>query len=285
MKRLIKTVCAMLSLTLLAGATLSLAACEDIKKVEVIVAVYDIDSGKQVEKTVEVSLYRHLADDTVDAIKSYVENGFYDGLSFYKFADSDTNRIMIGNLKAENGTVNLHDADYVKNVEGEFNAAGVVGSDLKNTEGSIGLWRTWFENGGYNKNSDAAFSSGRATLYMPTSDISAYDGYFCVFGKFDLEDSETKEAVSLIKAVLGSSDYSTSYTVYYTGEYGNLTYHCDLTSEYEEKIKDETFANSVFNAKGEQFVSYNSRKIIVPVATVGGVENYITAKVISAKLK
>lgn len=289
MKRFIKTLCLMLSIAMLSVTALSLAACEDIKKVEITVSVYDISNSKQVEKTFTVDFYRHLADDTTDAILSYVKEGYYDGLPFYKFASANTSQIMLGDIKLDGNAVKLHDADYVKNIDGEFNAAGVVGSDLKNVEGSLGLWRTWFESGAYNKNSDAAFNSGRATLYMPTSEITGYDGYFCVFGKIDLEDTDTKEAFALIKAVLANSDYYTSYTVYYTGEYGisgeTLEYHCEPTEDYKEKTEDETFANNVFKAKGEQFVCFNSKEICVPIATVGGIENSITAKIVSAKVK
>ena len=289
MKRFIKTICLILSVAMLFVTALSLAACEDIKTAEITVSVYDIENGKQVEKTFSVDLYRHLADETVDAISSYAKQGYYDGLPFYKFVGSNTSQIMTGDIKFDGGAVKLQDADYVKNIAGEYKAAGVVGSDLKNEEGALGLWRTWTANGAYSKNNDAANGSGRATVYMPTSAITGYDGYFCVFGKIDLEDDETKEAVSLIKAVFGNSDYTTSYTVYYTGEYGEqgekLVYNCILTSEYNEKLEDDAFKDSVFKAEGEQFVSFNSHEITVPMATVGGVENTVTAKIVSVKIK
>lgn len=289
MKGFIKAICLTLSVAMLFITALSLAACEDIKKAEITVSVYDIENGKQVEKTFSVDLYRHLADDTVDALSSYAEKGYYDGLPFYKFAGSNTSQIMLGDIKLDGGAVKRQNADYVKNIDGEYKAAGVVGSDLKNEEGALGLWRTWSASGAYNKNNDAANSSGKATVYMPTSAITGYDGYFCVFGKMDLEDTDTKDAVALIKAVFGNSDYTTSYTMYYTGEYGEqgekLVYNCILTSEYNEKLEDDAFKDSIFKAEGDQFVSFNSQEITVPLATVGGVENTVTAKIVSVKVK
>lgn len=288
MKRFSKTLCLILSFAMLLGACFSLAACEDIKKIEITVSVYDISNNKQTEKTITLELYRHLAPDTVDAIKEYVNKGFYDGLPFYKFASSYSNQIMFGDYELSDGAVTIHDADYVKKIDGEFEKAGVVGSDLVNEDGSVGLWHTWYERDGYTGNNDAAKNSGKATIYMPTQNISGYNGYFCVFGKIAADD-ETAEAISLIKSVLSNYEYYTEYTVYYTGEYGEngetLEFHCDLTGDYEEKTEDEDFSDSVFKAEGEQFVCFNSQKIYVPVATVNGKENVVTAKIVSAKVK
>ena len=284
MKRFIKTICLTLCIALLSVTCLSLAACEDIKKLEVKISVYDSSTNNQVEKTVTVELYRHLAGDTVDAILSYVKEGFYDGLPFYK-TDDYSSQIMVGDYEYD-GTLKLHTADYIKNIDGEFEKAGVTGSDLKNAEGYIGLWRTWAAEGSYKSNKDAAFNSGKATVYMPTGTLSGYDTYFCVFGMFDLEDEDISNTVSLIKAALSNSDQTVSYTVYYTGDYGEdgstLVYHCDLTSDYEEKIEDEDFKDSVFEAERSQFVSFNSRKITLPYNSVN---NQITAKIVSVKVK
>ena len=285
MKRFVKALCLMLCVAMTAVTCLSLVACENIKKLEVKVSVYDIGNSKQVEKTITVKLYRHLAPDTVDAILTYAKEGFYDGLPFYKLNDYSS-QIMAGDYEFTDGALKLYNAEYVKSTEGEFEKAGTVGSNLKNAEGYIGLWRTWEASSSYNKNSDAAFNSGKATVYMPTADISGYDGNFCVFGMIDLEDEITSETVSLVKAVFGDSDNTVSYTVYYTGEYGEqgekLEYHCELTTDFDEKMEDDDFSDSVFKAEGTQFVCFNSRKITVPVNSS---TNQITAQIVSVKVK
>lgn len=285
MKRFFKTLCLMLSLAMLFTTVLSLAACEDLKTVEVKVSVYDITNEKMVDKTIKITLYRHLADDTVDAITDYANKGYYNDLILYKNAESNTTQIMIGDVNYINGNVvdYASSVDYVHSVAPEFNAAGVTGSDLKNVEGSVGLWRSWYESGSYTSNVNEAFNSGKSTLYMPTADITSFNGYFTVFGKIDLTDTETSEAISLIKSVLNNSTYYTQYTIYYTGEYGSLAYNCMLSSEFDEQFKDEEFKESVFAAKGDQLVGYNKRKINVPVAELGGVRT-VCVKVTSVSV-
>lgn len=277
MKRLLKLVCCALSVFLLVATCFSLVACEDIKKAEVTVSVYDASSNKQVEKTVSVKLYRHLAPNTVDTIMEYAGKGYYDDLVFYK-ATSYSTQVLVGGVKFADGQVVNYTADYVKKIDGEFKAAGTVGSNLLNENGALGLWRTWYENGNYNKNGDAAFNSGEATLYMPTSTKSDYDGYFCVFGELDLDDEETSDAVSLVLNVLNNSAYTTSYTQYYTGEYGSLTYHCVPTDDFDSDTE-------VFEAKGDQFVSYNKTELKIPVAEIDGVANTVTAKIVKVTIK
>ena len=277
MKKLLKLVCIALSVCLLVATCFSMVACEDIKTAEVTVSVFDASSNKNVEKTVSIKLYRHLAPNTVDAITDYAKQGYYNDLVFYK-NNAYATQVMVGGVKFDNGNVVNYTADYVKNIDGEFKAAGVVGSNLVNENGAIGLWRSWYENGDYNKNSDAAFGSGAATLYMPTSTKTDYDGFFCVFGELDLDDEETTDAMSLILSVLNGSTYSTSYTQYYTGEYGSLTYHCVPTDEFGSETE-------VFEAKGDQLVSYNKTELKIPVAEVDGVTNTVTAKIVKVTVK
>ncbi|MDY6368048.1 MAG: peptidylprolyl isomerase [Clostridia bacterium] len=291
MKRFLKTACVLLSVLMLFAAFMTLAACEDLKTVNVKVSVYDASSEKMVEKTVKITLYRHLADDTVDAITDYINKGYYNDLVLYKNTESNTQQIMIGDLNYKNGQVvdYASSVSYVHAIAPEFNAAGVTGSDLKNTEGSIGLWRTWLANGSFSSNVDAAFNSGWSTLFMPTTDINSYNGYFTVFGKIELTDEETSEAVALVKNVLNSGkegEQIAYYTVFYTGEYGNLVYNCMPSDEFDEQYaSDEDFKNSVFAAEGEQFVSFNRRKIVVPVGDLGkGGDKVITAKIVSVTL-
>ncbi len=288
MKRLLRYLSVMLIAVLSLSVCFSLAACEDIKKLEVKISVYDVANKKNVESTLSVDLYRHLAPDTVDAVIKYAKEGFYDGLPIYKFATDNGSQYMMGDYKLNGTAVEKNEAEYVKNIDGEFNASGVIGSDLLNKKGSVGLWRTWeagaSDNGSFTKNSDKAFSSGSATWFMPTDTLSGYNGYFCVFAQIDTGNKTNAKIYDYLSAVFADTSCYVSYTVYYTGEdYDSLEFHAETTEEFN--ARSDEYKESVFTAKGEQFVCYNKTEIYMPFATIGGVENSVAAKVLSVTVK
>ncbi len=254
-----------LSLLMMLGCFFAVA-CEDIKKIEITFNVYDFEEKEVEEKVITVKLYRHLAKETVDSvIKNVSEKSYYDGVTPYIITGIDkgelggeayVNQILLGDLIYENGSFKQNEisVDFVK---GEFTAGGVEGSNLKNEEGSIGLWRNKTVNESYINNGSA--DTGKATLYMPTSSITSRDGYFCVFGKFDLEKEENVETWSIIKNTVDSASNREEYVIYYTGEYNTsssvknngLEFHCIPIDEYEEMDK-----TNVFMPSGNEFYSY-----------------------------
>ena len=278
MKRLTKTFANLFVLIMLVLCAFSFTACEDIKTMEITVGVYSTTSEKIEDKTLTVKLYRHLAPNTVDAITSYAKENYYDGATFY-INESYSDQIMIGDFKFTNKTLvqNVDANNLLKpSIKGEFTSAGVKGSDLKNSEGEIGLWRGFY-NGNY-KVSDDSRSSGRATWYMPTDDtaVAGYDDYFCIFAQFDLEnDSDNIATWELIKNTVKTSDSEKyeEYAVFYTGEYAvdgelnnGLTYNCMLKADFDKKIEeDEDFSGSIFEAEDNQLSTYNKCYIKVPV--------------------
>ena len=275
MKKIRKLFINIVAMLLVAFSCLSLTACEDIKTLEIKVNVYNTTSSKMEEKTLEIDLYRHLAPNTVDTIVNYVEEGYYNDTFFY-VNEANGSQVMLGDLKftADKTIVqNLDNGKLKDAINGDFEMNNVKGSNLTNTEGSVGLWRDWFVKNNY-KTSDETRNSGRATWYMPTSDLSAnYDGWFCVFGQFDLEDgSSNHETWSAIKALLNTENDYELYTVYYTGEYNadnsvlnnGLTFNCVTSTAYADVDKD-----TVFKPEGEQLAGYASYQIKVPMVNKG----------------
>lgn len=284
MKRFTKILFNILAIVMLCCVCFGLTACEDIKKLEITVSVYSADDEAVVEKKLKVDLYRHLAPDTVDhIINDCVNKNYYNNAVFYKFSDYNTNQIMMGDLLYDNGVIKKN--DVASAVNGEFSYNNTVGSNLLNKEGSISLWRTWTaQDDTYSTN--GSYNTGRGTWFMPTSTISGYDGYFCVFAQINLDDENNSETWNDIKNLFDDADNYESYVVYYTGEYVSsktaeenygLEFHCISSDSFEELGDDEK--DSIFKAQGGQYVEYNQKTVKIPFVTVNN------ARVLAASVK
>ena len=288
MQRLRKIFINAIAVILMLSACLGLSACRaDIRKIELNVRVYNYTEGEEAFEnvTLTVDLYRHLAPKTVDAILGYVKDGYYDNTVFYKLTDSKyDDQIMLGDLVSKDGKI---DNNSIKpQIDGEFEKGGTIGSNLTNVEGAVGLWRSWYDwNNETYKLTGSSMNSGRATWYMPTSSISSYNDYFCVFALMDLNNEENAEAWELIQAAL--SENTDEYTIYYTGTYNaddadaadghGLTFNCELSEDFNE-IEDSL---DVFETEGSnQFTCYNKYEVEIPV-----IDGIIAASVVSVKIK
>lgn len=278
MKRFTKILVYIMALVLLCVGCLSFTACSsDIRRLEVKVSVYNTDSKALEDKTIYVDLYRHLAPKTVDKILEYVNEGYYSNTIFYQ----ENSSIFMGDLAYEDGEI--IQKEIKPEIYGEFDANGTIGSDLVNKEGSVGLWRGWSSEG--HKVNGSEFDSGRATWFMPTTDLSDYNNYFCVFAQIDLQNETNKETFDAIKKMFTTDGNYQSYAVYYTGEYdaddfnGNygLTFH---SVEAENYVAPE----DLFTAEGDQLNSYNKKTVKVAVYENAGVTQ-LGAKVVSIKVK
>ena len=268
MKKFFKIAVNFMALTLMTVATFSLAACEDIKTLELSLNVYNFSSNEFYAETdvkFSVDLYRHLAPKTVDKVLEHVSAGYYNDAIFYQ----EDGRIMIGDLKLDangNPVQNLIGEKLPSEIYGEFEYNGTKGSDLLVKKGSVVLWRSYYANDTETyKTSSNARNSGRATWFIPTSANTAYDGYFCVFAQYDTENTANAKAIDAISAIFANSDYYTEYIIYYTGEYDaekadngyGLTFHAVKSSDFDEDTE-------VFEAKGQQLVCFNKKTIKVP---------------------
>ena len=292
MKRFTKIIVNILAIVMLMLSCFGLVACEDIRRIAITVEVYDMEEEVLEERTLTVDLYRHLAPETVDTIVKYINDGYYNStengnMFFYQIGT--TKQVMLGNFLYKDNQVVLNNP--MPTINGEFQANGVVGSNLTNKEGAIGLWRTWSSSGSYSSN-DGFANTGSATWYMPMESLaSKYDGYFCIFGKFSFESgTENCEVWEDIKAMFSNGiNYYNKYEVYYTGEYDASAENYGLTAniiEYDN-FNEENIPN-LFKAEGKNIDApdmFNHYTIKVPVFNKnnGGVET-LGAKIVSMKV-
>ena len=271
MKRLKRIIFNMLALVMVACVCFTFTACEDVRRLEITVSIYDADEAEMVDKTLTVDLYRHLAPKTVDhLIKNCVEQNYYNGAIFYK-ESSYAQQIMMGDIKVGASSDEVLKLDPVDTVEGEFEYGTTVGSNLVNKEGSIGLWRTWSAlDGSYTTSSST--NTGSATWFMPTASLTQYDGWFCVFAQINLNDENNSKTWNAIKNGFATTDLYEEYVIYYTGEYGSLQFNCLPKTEFDNLTSGEKEA--VFEAKQNQHVSFNKRSVLLPVATVKGEKTF-----------
>ena len=299
MKKFFKYLVNFCACVMLGVSALSFSACGNIKTMEITLQIYNYtDSAFYAEEdvTMTVSLYGHLAPETVKYVTDLANSGYYDNVVFYK-TEGYSSQINVGDLKFENGvlTQNVNkEGKLPESVYGEFESNGTTGSNLKNVKGSIGMWHGWYASAdtATYKTSSTAMDSGRGTFYMPTSSISSYDGYFCVFATFDTEDTANTTAFNALSAVFGSSARYTDYVIYYTGEYDaakatenyGLTFNVALKDTFEENYDEgEGTYNGVkvFEAEKDQLTEYNYKTVYIPNVVNGNV----TAVIKSVKVK
>ncbi len=291
MKKFKKLIMCVMSAVMLLTCTVGLTGCgEDIKKLELNFEVYNYEAGVTETHTLKVDLYRHLATQTVDNIIGYVNDGYYNDLLVYKLGgEAGANQLMLGDIKYDpsNAEAQNNFGFYLNEIKptisGEFASGGTVGSNLKNTSGAIGLWRSWYAfDETYNGNSNAT-DSGRATWYIPTDTISDYDGNFCVFAQFDLEDEENQDTLDALTKAFSSSEKYVNYVIYYTGEYDKTKADQNFGLEFHVLLQEDYLAMKdslgEFVAKDDQLMQYNATTIRVPF-----VHNEIGARLVSAKM-
>ena len=285
MKGFRKIIINIVAILLVIVSCVGMTACtKDIRELTLTISVYNYDEDAPANETVtlKVDLYGHLAPNTVDAIQQYVNEGYYNNTAIYKLVDSANSfgGLMVGDIKIDGENLK---ANAVKpEIKGEFEKGGTVGSNLTAKKGSIGLFRSWFDYDDSFAVSNSAMHSGRATWFIPTADseLSSYNGWFCIFAQFDVEDEDNAYALDLILNAFDSEDYA-EYVVYYTGEYDankadedyGLEKHIVLASDFED-------SDAVFEAEGEQLVSYNKQTIKVPTN-----ENAFALKIVKAEVK
>ena len=283
MKKSFRRIVCLLAIVMMGVFCFSFTACEDITTLEVNVAVYDYEKNAYDNYTIEVDLYGHLAPKTVDAIIKYVEEGYYNDKTFYT-TEGFSSQLMVGDLKVAGGEI----TQTVKpEIIGEFEKNATKGNNLTNELGSVGLWRSWSvkDNDSAKYERSNCMDTGRSTWFMPTSDISAYNGYFCVFGQIDMEDEDNKTAFNKIQAVLSSN--SEEYVVYYTGSYDQtkanenygMEFHCMLESDFDELTDDDT--TNVHYGNDTALICYNKTNVSLPKL----IDGHSGARITSVKVK
>ena len=280
-KRIFITV---MSAIMLFSACLGLTACGTTTKLELQVEVYDYSEEEVKEFTITVELYSHLAPKTVKAVVDAVKNGYYDNAVFYSIQNYNS-QIMVGDYKVnEDGEIVFN--EKLPTIDGEFERNGVVGSNLTNVKGSIGIWRSWYASDEEYRTSSDARDSGSLNWYMPTVKLSGYDKYFCVFATIDMENETNADAFQMILDATKADTFD-QYMVYYTGEYDaekgaeedyGLTAHIVKYADYDEALIDDLFV-----AEDAQLVKYNAHYIKVSEPEQGS--KNVGAKIVKATIK
>ena len=282
-----------LTLIMLVSACVFSTGCADIKTLELKVRIYDYENNQALEGddyVLTVELHRHLAPKTVDGIIELVESGYYDNAIFYQMTDlsfdtsNSLKKVLVGDLKFANGEITEQVAPQI---EGEFERAGVVGNNLLNNKGYVGLFRSAYVSDSSYKTTSNAHNSGRGTMYLPLQEILDYDGHYCVFGKFDPEEENNKRVFDALYALFdGDTENFDEYKVYYTGEYDEtkpnenygLKFNYMPNSNFAS-VKDG-IANLFEVTEGNYLDVYNPHKIYVPKV----VDGKVGAQIVSAKI-
>ena len=266
MKRSLRIFINVIAAVIMTVSCFGLVACkEDIRTIDVNISVYNPTDSEWQDHTMTVDLYRHLAPTTVDKMIEYITANHYDGSIFYKM-DGYSSQIMVGDLKYNDGAI-VQNTVRPMLKDGEFELGGTIGSNLTAKKGSIGLWRSWnAHNNSYTFSADTG--TARSTWFIPTTSISSYDDYFCIFAQIDLDNEANSDAFAALEAAFGDGASTISYEVYYTGTYNNekadenhgLTYNCVEKDEFDEDEID-----NLFEAEDTELVCYNHYTIKVPV--------------------
>lgn len=277
-----KFVIGILTFALSVFTLFSMTACDRIVKLTFSLTVYNEDTSATEQKTLTFDMYENLADSAVAAVRDAVNNGSYDDCVFYKQntdrGTSISSQLMFGSLKRSGSS--YVKAEQAAVPDAEFEKNGVTGSNLTNSVGYLGLWRSWTSTKGY---TTTGYRTSIASLYMPTSDISSYNGYFCVFAKYSAQ--EDLDLINDIIALFDSSENYTEYTCYYTantdgtlyldGE-GNPVWNIVLSSAFDDVTNayDSGDDSSAGTNPDTQYDSYtvtvlNADKLAVTGISVG----------------
>ena len=242
MNKFKKIIIAALSLLMTFICTISFVGCgKDIREVDIKISIYNFSKSKYEDYSMDIELYGHLAPETVSQISKLIKSGYYDNTVFYKLQGRE-DQFMLGDLKydpnSEDPTIQANCGFYLNDekptIKGEFKQGGTTGSNLKNKLGSIGLWRTWTaQDSSFNEGSTGT-DTGSATWFIPTRGLSEYDDYFCVFAQYEY-DGDNEETIDALKDLFATTSRYQEFVIYYTGEYGDLTFHCVKAEDFEAR--------------------------------------------------
>ncbi len=155
--------------------------------------------------TIKMELYPEMAPNTVRNFIKLINEGYYNGLTFYKIEED----LIYGGDKKDT------EEDKTKyTIEGEFSSNGHKENTLSFTEGILGLAREdysiFYYYTGDSKYLTLGNNSGCAQFFITTQDCSEeLDNNFCAFGK-------VTEGLDIVKTI--STIETTTETNEETGE-------------------------------------------------------------------
>lgn len=196
---------------------------------------------------IELSLYEHLAPDTAVEFKKWAKEGVYDGMAFY-LMDTYASQVMVGDLKWEGAELKLvQPADLCRGRSSPRTArrdpisktSPVRSVCGENSIGNPAISRT-------------ASKRPFSTIYMPTTTISAYNGYFCVLGKYS-DDEDSVTAMNAIKDALNGDEAETYVRFQFKND---ETVRLMTEEEYDAISSDRVDEDSVVKITVPAFMCY-----------------------------
>lgn len=241
-----KIIIGILTFALLFATLATATGCSKIVKLQVEVVVYNTETKTTEEKTISFDMYEGLAPNAVAAVKQAIKDGKYSDCVLYEQSTSNgvstSSQLMFGGLKKSGSTFERVQQTAVPNADFEKN--GTTGSNLTNSLGYLGLWRTWDTTKSFTNN---GFTNSTTQIYMPKSDLTSYNGYFCIFAKYTSQDD--LDVINDIISLFGSTDYYTEYTCYFEADRdgrlvkdadGNPVWNIMTTEEFDEATENST---------------------------------------------
>ena len=235
MKKILST---LLMAIMLIVSCLSLTACgEDLVDVKL-----NFKVGNDKTVTVKYTLYRHLAEESVDQFVDLAEDGYFNNVFMYRTdLEGAGGAVMFGQYKFDEHGKIISNAE-VPTIKGEFPKGGVVGSDLKANKGNMCVWRWWDAGSSLDYSGFNTGSCGNIVIPSTSglfSDAQSGGTTVAVFGVFD-EDSKN-DLFDLINSDDEIWSDADEYHVFYIKN-GNAIEQVILTkADYEKMVEDGVY--------------------------------------------
>ena len=147
--------------------------------------------------TIRVELYKSVAPITVNNFITYVEEGFYEGVTFHRIKQGQM--IQTGGFVIEDNVFVQKEPTHPA-IKGEFKING-VNNTLSHTSGVISMART-----------DLSFDSATSQFFICSATVTGWDGSYAAFGR--VIDEESMAVVSRLEKLETHSE-----RLYYGAEY------------------------------------------------------------------
>ena len=290
MKKILSTIVMAIMLIV---SLFSFTACgEDLVDVKL-----NFKKGNGETVTIKYTLYRHLAEDSVDQFIDLAEDGYFNNAIMYR-SDLQGGAVMFGQYKFVNGNL-VKNAD-VATIKGEFPKGGVVGSDLKANKGNMCVWRWWDAGSSLDYSGFNTGSCGNIVIPSTSglfNDAQKSSTTVAVFGVYDSDSkNDLFDLINSNDEIWSDAD---TYYVFYTITDGVVSANPVILSEddYEAMVEDGVYTISTVDANGKELIiaeydvldpvdddvdsAYKSSKYQVTKLTIPTAENRIVLSSIS----
>lgn len=246
MKKILSTIVMAIMLIV---SVFSFTACgEDLVDVKL-----NFKKGNGETVTINYTLYRHLAEESVDQFIDLAEDGYFNNVFMYR-SDLQGGAVMFGQYKFDANGAIVKNAD-VPTIKGEFPKGGVVGSDLKANKGNMCVWRWWDAGSSLDYSGFNTGSCGNIVIPSTSGLFTDSQSGGTTVAVFGVYDSDSKD--DLFELINSDDDIwsdAESYYIFYTIVNGELKYNCLTEDDYEEMVEDGVYTITTIE-NGEEVVT------------------------------